>query len=270
MTTGRTIAAFIVICTALVAGIAAPAQAENTWAPEAEATVHPGVTTYTDGAQCTANFVFTQGTSVYLGQAAHCSGTGAATDTDGCTSASLPLGTPVTVTGATKPGVMVYNSWIAMQKAGERDPETCAYNDFALIRLDPADAARTNPTVPKWGGPTAVGGAAVGESVYSYGNSSLRFGVAVLSPKQGTVVEASPGGWSHTVYTVTPGIPGDSGSAFLNAKGEALGILSTLAFAPLPGSNGVGTLRPELAYARGHGFPDLALAAGTRPFSAGL
>jgi hypothetical protein len=34
-------------------------------------------------------------------------------------------------------------------------------------------------------------------------------------------------GWSHTVYTVTPGIPGDSGSAFLDASGNALGVLST-------------------------------------------
>ncbi|MCW2567634.1 MAG: hypothetical protein JWN54_1731, partial [Mycobacterium sp.] len=33
--------------------------------------------------------------TVYLGQAAHCAGTGAATETNGCTAASRPLGTPV-------------------------------------------------------------------------------------------------------------------------------------------------------------------------------
>ena len=38
--------------------------------------------------------------STYIGQAAHCASTGAATDTDGCLAASLPLGTPVEVTGA--------------------------------------------------------------------------------------------------------------------------------------------------------------------------
>ena len=41
------------------------------------------------------------------------------------------------------------------------------------------------------------------------------------------------GGWSRTVYTVTPGIPGDSGSGFLNASGQAIGTLSTVAIAPL-------------------------------------
>ena len=85
-------------------GVAALAPAASAWAPAASATVHPGVMTFTSGAQCTSNFVFDDGSNVYLGQAAHCSGTGAATDTNGCTSQSLPIGTPVDVTGASKPG----------------------------------------------------------------------------------------------------------------------------------------------------------------------
>jgi hypothetical protein len=60
------------------------------------------VQTYTDGAQCTANFVFTNGTDTFIGQAAHCSGTVAATETNGCRAGSLPLGTR-RVNGATRP-----------------------------------------------------------------------------------------------------------------------------------------------------------------------
>src|SRR3954454_23470317 len=120
----------------------------SAWAPAASAPVHPGVQTFTDGAQCTANFVFTSGGTTYLGQAAHCSGTGGSTETDGCTSGSLPIGTPVDVTGASKQGTLAYNSWLTMQGSGEADAETCAYNDLALIKLDPADAANTNPSVP--------------------------------------------------------------------------------------------------------------------------
>src|SRR4051794_10902453 len=75
------------------------ATAAPVWAPAATAAIHPGVQTVTAGAQCTANFVFYSGTTVYLGQAAHCSGTGASTETDGCTSASLPIGTAVDVGG---------------------------------------------------------------------------------------------------------------------------------------------------------------------------
>ena len=70
------------------------------------------------------------------------------------------------------------------------------------------------------------------------------------------------------MYTVTPGVPGDSGSAFLDAEGNALGTLSTVQLAPLAGSNGVGDLAHELAYAQQYGgFNGLTLAQGTEPFS---
>src|SRR4249919_712359 len=128
----------------------------SAWAPAAQATVHPGVQVFTAGAQCTSNFVFQEGADVYLGQAAHCSGTGGQTETDGCTSGSLPIGTPVEVTGASKPGTLAYNSWLTMQAKGESDPDTCAYNDLALIRLDPADVGKVNPSVPAFGGPSGV------------------------------------------------------------------------------------------------------------------
>jgi len=255
---------------ALAIAAFAPAGA-SAWAPAGEATVHPGVMTFTDGAQCTSNFVFTQGSDVYLGQAAHCSGTGGSTETNGCDSGSLPVGTPVEIDGASRPGTMVYNSWLAMQAGGETDPDTCAYNDFALVRIDPADVDKVNPSVPGFGGPTGVGGAADGSTVYSYGNSSLRGGVTTLSPKQGTVVATEGNGWSRTVYTVTPGVPGDSGSGFLNSAGQAFGVLSTLQILPTAGSNGVGDLAKELAYMRANSSLSSAqLVPGTQPFKADL
>jgi hypothetical protein len=239
----------------------------SAWAPAATAPIHPGVMTNTEGSgQCTSNFIFTRGSDTYIGQAAHCSSTGAATDTDGCTSASLPLGTRVEIDGASVRGTLAYNSWLSMQAHGEGNDETCAYNDLALVRIDSADVAKVNPTIPDFGGPNGVGTAAAGQQVYTYGNSSLRQGITLLSPKNGVVVEASPGGWSYTAYTLTPGIPGDSGSAFLNRDGAAVGTLSTVAIAPLPASNGVGDVGREIAYARAHGFDGLQLVPGTEPF----
>jgi len=265
----KTLLAGLLLVAAL--GGASTASAAD-WAPAASATVHPGVMTYTDGAQCTANFIFTDsGGTVYIGQAAHCSGTGGQTDTDGCQTQSLPNGTPIQVTGASKPGTLVYNSWTAMQSAGETDADTCAYNDIALIRLDPADYGKVNPSVPTLGGPTALGDTtATGDTVFSYGNSSLRQGVTLLSPKIGKSLGASGGGWTHLVYTVTPGIPGDSGSGFLDDQGNAFGVLSTLQLAPIVASNGVSDLRRMLQYARSHGGPDVALAAGTEPFTGSI
>jgi hypothetical protein len=240
----------------------------SAWAPADTAPIHPGVMTFTEGGQCTSNFVFQDGSNVYLGQAAHCSSTGAATDTNGCEADSLPLGTPVEVDGASRPGTLAYNSWITMQQVGETDEETCAYNDLALVKLDPADVPNVNPSVPAFGGPTGVGNwGGTGSTVYTYGNSSLRGGVTALSPKQGIVVQNSPDGWSHDVYTLTPGIPVDSGSGFLNASGGAIGVLSTVQLAPLAGSNGVGDLPKEIAYMNAHGFSGTNLVPGTEPWN---
>lgn len=236
-------------------------------APAAAQTVHPGVQTITGGRQCTANFIFRDSASTYIGQAAHCSGSGSAIKTDGCTTRSLPLGTPVRVRGASAPGTMVYNSWLAMQAAGERDRARCRYNDFALVRIGPADVPKVDPTVPRYGGPTGVGSAKLLATVYSYGNSSLRLGIRQLSPKQGVVVQKAGGGWTDGVVTVTPGIPGDSGSGFMNAAGQAVGVLSTLAVLPLPLTNGVGNLSRELAYMRSHSsLTTVRLVPGTKPF----
>ena len=207
----RSIAAFIVVCGAALAA-AGPAVAEPSWAPAATAPIHPGVQTVTDGGQCTANFVFFDAANnVYIGQAAHCSGTDGNTATNGCIAGTLPHGTPVEVDGATRPGTIVYSSWVTMQAGGETDANTCQYNDIALVKLDPADYGRVNPTIPFWGGPTGTATTtAQGDKVLSYGNSSLRLGISQLSPKEGISLGTAGGGWTHRVYTATPGIPGDA------------------------------------------------------------
>ncbi len=264
--------ALTIVLLALVAWVApAPATAAPQWAPASTATVHPGVQTRTEGGQCTANFVFFEDSDVYIGQAAHCSGTGGNTDTNGCIAGSHPLGTKVAVGGASMPATMVYNSWLTMQALGEDDPDTCRYNDFALLRLDPADVANVNPSIPHWGGPVGLNttGTSWFEQVYSYGNSSLRLGLTQLSPKRGISMGDDGGGWTHVVATLTPGMPGDSGSAFLDSRGRALGVLSTINVG-LPGgvNNGVSDLAMALDYMRANSeFTNMQLALGTTPFN---
>jgi hypothetical protein len=273
-----------------VAVLAVPALCgtASAWAPAGSATIHPGVMTFTGGSsflggagQCTANFVYTDASGgVYLGQAAHCSSKGSSSETNGCKSHSLPLGTPIysgelvngVIQKGTKIGTLAYNSWLAMQKAHEKDANTCAFNDLALIRILSTQTAKVNPTVPFWGGPDglAPGVSAQGERVFSYGNSVLRGGVSALSPKTGVSLGDLEGtaGWSQAVYTITPGIPGDSGSGFMNASGTALGVLSTIELAPVVASNGVGTLARELAYANSATGLGVRVAPGTTRFSA--
>jgi hypothetical protein len=272
----------------LALAILAGAGSASAWAPEESATIHPGVMTFTGGpsflgggGQCTANFVFTDSSgAVYLGQAAHCSSTGGNTETNGCSTHSLALGTPIYagdlvnggVQNGTLIGTLAYNSWIAMQGAQEKDANTCAYNDLALIKISPSQVGNVNPTVPFWGGPNglAPGVSLQGDRVFSYGNSILRGGVSALSPKTGVSLgdREETGGWSQELYTATPGIPGDSGSGFMDASGNALGVLSTVEFAPLPAANGVGTLAKEIAYANAVTGLGLTVAPGTAPFNA--
>jgi hypothetical protein len=159
-----------------------------------------------------------------------------------------------------------------MQSRHETDANTCAFNDLALIKIAPSQVANVNPTVPFWGGPNGLAAASsqTGDRVFTYGNSILRAGVSVLSPKTGISLGdvGGSGGWSQDVYTVTPGIPGDSGSGFMDASGNALGVLSTVQLAPVAASNGVGTLAKELAYANAATGQGFQVATGTTPFSA--
>ncbi len=244
------------------------AHAEPTWAPATTAPIHPGVQTNNASGQCTANFVFYDSSNnVYIGQAAHCTTLSGSTVTNGCQAVSRPINTPITIGGATRTGTMVYNSWIAMQAAGEPvNSNQCRYNDFALVKLDPADYGRVNPSVPFWGGPGAINttGTMLRDRVFSYGNSSLRLGITTLSPKTGISIGSSSGGWTHSIYTASPGIPGDSGSAVLDKDGKALGVLATLS---ATGSNGVGDISRELDYLRTHSsLGTLQLALGTVAF----
>jgi hypothetical protein len=269
----------LVLAAALCAVAPAATSATSRWAPAATAKIHPGTMMYTKGAQCTANFVFTDRRGrVYVGYAAHCAGTGSASDTDGCSTPSLPLGTAVRFAEDGNPGAdgttvgrgrLAYSSWLTMRRLHTRSANVCGYNDLALVRVAAGSVAKVSPSMPFWGGPTGIDseGTSAGDRVYSYGNTSLRAGLTALSPKLGLSLGDDAGHWTRTVYTATPGIPGDSGSGFLDAHGRALGVLSTITLAPLAGSNGVGDLYRELRFAQRHsGISGLRLVRGTEPF----
>ncbi len=248
------------------------------WASPGTATVMPGDRTFTGDGQCTANFVFSDVAGhLYLGQAAHCAETGQGPD--GCRTPSQPLGTPVAITlGNTNVGRgrvvawgrLAYSSWLTMQRRHDRDPVRCAYNDFALIRL-PASAHRlVNPSMPYWGGPAGLADheITVAQQVYGIGRSELRKAGSTASRQSGMTLPDVPAsrGWSHSYVARSPGIPGDSGSGYLDSGGYALGTLSTLQVGPVL-VNAIGDLRDELTYARRYsGIRDLRIEIGTQPF----
>ena len=265
----------MVLAVGLVAFVAAlPASAVTPqWAPASTASIHPGVTMITGPNQCTSNFVFTDSKgNIFLGQAAHCASIGDASNTDGCSTPSLPVGTPVTIEGGTAPGILVYNSWRTMQARKESDENTCRYNDLALVLVNRRDFDKVNPSFPYFGGPTGLATSTnSGDKVLNFGASSLLKDLKDLKPRQGVSRGQSAGGWTHTVFTLIPGVPGDSGSGFLDGQGRAFGVLSTLTLLPEPLSNGVSDLFLTLNYANHFGnLGELTLANGTEPFNSAL
>lgn len=233
------------------------------------AAIGPGTVTETAGAGlCTAGFVFTAGERTYLAQAAHCGGTGDETETDGCTSAAVPLGTPVRVHGrdATVTGRLAWSSWTTMQARGETDPDTCAYNDLALVELPPDAAAATGAAVPFFGGPTRMADTppAAGDPVYGLANPPGPDGVRTPAARAGTAAGEVGGGWGHAVRTMRPGVAGESGSPLLDAGGAAVGVLSSLTTTGEGSSIEYTDLARALDYARRTDGPaGLALAGGT-------
>ncbi|TCK20595.1 trypsin-like peptidase domain-containing protein [Pseudonocardia endophytica] len=268
---GAGIAVGLAATAALLAPMTASAAPQAAFAPATAAAIGPGVELATpvgDGAElCTANFVFTGGDTVYLGTAAHCFGTAdAGSSVDGCTEPVMDDGAAVGIhgrDGRTYRGTLAYDSWGAMQATGETDPALCSENDFALVALAPEDAARTSPTIPGVGGPTALDtdGTKNGERVFSYQPNQI----GVAPNKQGVSL-GQPDPWTHVVATIPPGVPGDSGSGYVDAEGRAFGSLSSL-MAP-SSSNGVADIAQALAYASRNGsVGDVSLVPGDRPFS---
>jgi hypothetical protein len=267
----RSLVLTVLVALLAVGGLAAAprAGAAPPWAPVESASIRPGGQLLTPIGQCTSNFVFVRGEDVFLGTAAHCFGEGSASDLNGCSVGSLPEGSPVQIRGATRPGQLAYSSWGVMKDGGEEDPLACRFNDFALVRVDPADHGRVNPSIPHWGGPTGMRDRALTPfwRIHSLGNSGLRGGLPLLQPKVGISVGTSFGGWLHTTYQLLPGIPGDSGGPMVDDAGRAAGVLSSLGVLPVPGTNQMTDVALAVHYARTHGVPGLRLVRGTVPFN---
>jgi hypothetical protein len=273
-----TIAAVVAVGIATVGALAPSAWATPvtlSLASAATATITPGATLLAQldartASECTADFVFSSGSALYIGFSAHCTAASDAENASGCSASTLPLGTPIEIRGRNgreEQGRLAYNSWRTMQQRGETTAALCSYNDFALVALDPAETDAVNPSMPVLGGPTGLDtdGLTTGEDVYSFQPNNGGSGV-----KSGVAVSDAGGGRSHRVAITPPGVPGDSGSGFLDAQGRAVGVLST-EFFDARHTNGVTDLALALAYANSYGdLGRLTLVPGTEPFRGGI
>ena len=97
--------------------------------------------------------------------------------------------------------------------------------------------------MPTLGGPTGLGTTtATLDDVYSYGNSSLRQGITVLSPKRGKSLGAAGRRLDAPRLHRLARHPRRLGQRLHGRQGRAFGVLSTLQLAPVAASNGVSDL----------------------------
>jgi hypothetical protein len=176
---------------------------------------------------CTMNFVFTDGTSNYIGTAGHCAGSGKTVIAQIATRVD-PTDTVIVTLAAIGNVVKSWNAGIG--------------RDFALVKINagfnvvPGMAGALGPTGVFCGDP-------VGQPVMHYGHGYIFF-VEQGHPKVGEVVPDltlvfkfnNPNGFNWVGY----GLPGDSGSGVMNAAGLAVGDLTHgigVAGVPVPGLN---------------------------------
>jgi hypothetical protein len=176
---------------------------------------------------CTMNFVFTNGTSFFIGTAGHCAGNGKTVIAQIATRVD-PTDTVMVTLAAIGSVVKSWNNGIG--------------KDFALVKIDPG--FKVVPGMAGALGPTGVFcGDPVGQPVMHYGHGYIFF-VEQGNPKFGEVIPdltllfrfTSPNGFNWVGY----GLPGDSGSGVMNAAGLAVGDLTHgigVLGVPVPGLN---------------------------------
>jgi hypothetical protein len=176
---------------------------------------------------CTLNFVFTDGTSNYIGTAGHCVAGGRTVIAQVATRVD-PTDTVVATLAAIGTVAKSWNQGIG--------------KDFALIKVN--SAFKVVPGVAGALGPTGTFcGDPVGQPVMHYGHGYIFF-VEQGYAKFGEVVPdltlvfpfTTPNGFNWVGY----GLPGDSGSEVMNDAGLAVGDLThgiAVAGLPVPGLN---------------------------------
>ncbi len=190
--------------------------------------IAPGALISVGGFDCTTNFVFTNGPTWFLGTASHCFWPDDnITDAGQCSHGAMALGTPVDIAltdGTTTTGRVAYISGRTMREHGvcevrsDQNTDLSDGNDFALVELEMDDVRRTDPTVPRFGGPmgvrTTTSPLGRNEPVYSYQGE---FGA-----KAGYRNEADDSAFR---YVHLPSVIGNSGSGLLDAQGRAVGVI---------------------------------------------
>jgi hypothetical protein len=177
---------------------------------------------------CTANFVWANGTTRYLGAAGHCFIPAAFAATHGPGADYDPSGVVVKVcvsncsfggtTGFTITGNLVQLGSVAY--ARQRASDGDIGNDFGVVTIPSALAALIRPSMPVFGGPTSVDHVDQGELVCHYGNGVIVGETFPTMARVGIGGGSGPAVWMGDLLAA----PGDSGSAVVTCDSDVAGF----------------------------------------------
>ncbi len=198
-------------------------------------------------------------------------------ETDGCTSGSFPIGTPVEVTGATRPGSPRLQLLAGdAGRTGETDPRHLRLQRPGADPESTASRRRQGQPVGtrvRWPHRSREAPwCELGSTVYSFGNSELRVGITKLSPKQGIVDPERRQRLEPRRRSPSPRHPGRlRAAASCDENGRSDRHPQHPAARAAPGDQRGRRPRARRSpIAHGHGFPGLRLVPGTKPFKASL
>lgn len=194
---------------------------------------------------CSANFVWRQGSKLYLGAAGHCfvSATAKATHGEGADFDASGVVVDVCVAGCegnsdthTLIGTVVRLGRVAYARQTDPTGTEDVGNDFGVVEI-PAEAAHlVRPGLPVWGDFDGVTTLEFGKLACHFGNGLVTGETFVTKARVGVGGGSDEDSW----YGDFVAAPGDSGSGIIGCESTLLGIKGTGAIGVLT-HLGVGT-----------------------------
>jgi hypothetical protein len=177
---------------------------------------------------CTANFVWTDATTRYLGAAGHCFIPAGATATHGPGADYNASGVVVQVcvsncsfggqTGFTITGDLVQLGTVAYARQTGSGGDIG--NDFGVVVIPSTFAGLVRPSMPVFSGPTSVDQIDQGELVCHYGNGVIVGETFPTMARVGIGGGSGPASWMGDLIAA----PGDSGSAVVTCDSDITGF----------------------------------------------
>jgi hypothetical protein len=181
---------------------------------------------------CTANFVWRQGTKLYLGAAGHCflpatkkatHGAGADYDASGVTVQVCVENCEGNFRTASLVGKLVTLGKVAYARQTDGTGEEDVGNDFGVVEIPSEAAALVRPEMPVWGGPRGITQLESGRFGCHYGHG-LVVGETFLTKAR---VGIGGGGDEDFWMGDFAGLFGDSGSALNGCESDLLSFHGT-------------------------------------------